>query len=89
VLGGKFEQGKVRLFEPDFLVCQDGRWGILEPGGDGAHTPQNSTRDHERARLFNDYGVTFHQFYGAEHCYRDPDGVVEDFLTRLARSRST
>jgi hypothetical protein len=87
VLGGKIDdKGNVLLREPDFLVCCEGRWGILEPGGDGAHTPQNAPRDHDRLRMFNDYGVTFHQFYPASRCYEAPEDVVNDFLARLARS---
>ena len=84
VLGGKFEDGKVLLREPDFLVCQDGRWGILEPGGESFHT--SAMRDHDRLRMFNDYGIRFHHFYPADRCYKSPDEVVDDFLRRLARS---
>jgi hypothetical protein len=45
-----------------------------------------SVSDHDRLRMFNDYGVTFHQFYSASTCYEAPEDVVNDFLARLARS---
>jgi hypothetical protein len=84
VLGGKIERnGRVTLREPDFLICQDGRWGILEPGGDAAHPVQTSMQDHDRARLFGDYGVKCIHFYSAARCYERPAEVVDDFLKRL------
>jgi len=87
VLGGKFDgQNQVTLREPDFLICQNGKWGILEPGGDDAHPAQTAMRDHDRARLFDDYGVKCIQFYAADRCYSRPDEVVDDFLKRLAKS---
>jgi hypothetical protein len=74
--------------EPDFLVCHDGKWGILEINGDDYHTPANSTYDHERARLFQIYGLSFIQFYDAHKCYTEPEKVVTEFLTLLAKQKS-
>lgn len=79
VMGGK---GKKR--EPDFLVCQNGRWGVLEVMGSKFH--ENATNDHERARLFKHYGLNQIEFYDSERCYHDPDGVVEEFLGILKKS---
>lgn len=67
--------------EPDFLVCQNGKWGILEVMGAEYHP--DATKDHDRARLFKDYGLTYIEFYNANRCYNDPEGVVGDFLKRL------
>jgi hypothetical protein len=72
--------------EPDFLVCQDGKWGILEVMGDQYHTSATAMRDHDRARLFKDYGLYYIEFYDAVPCYNKPDEVVDDFLARLAKS---
>jgi hypothetical protein len=81
ILGGK---GIKR--EPDFLVCQNGRWGILEVMGDQYHPSATAMRDHDRGRLFKDYGLYYIEFYDAHRCYTDPDGVVQDSLSRLAKA---
>lgn len=78
VLGSKGEKK-----EPDFLICADGKWGVLEVMGEMFHP--SATRDHERARGLKDYGLVCIEFYDASRCYRDPDGVVDDFLARLRR----
>jgi hypothetical protein len=80
VLGGK---GVKR--EPDFLVCQDGKWGILEVMGEQYHPSSTAMRDHDRARLFKDYGLYYIEFYSADQCYDTPDAVVADFLERLSK----
>ncbi len=80
VLGGK--NGKR---EPDFLVCQDGNWGILEVMGEQYHPSSTAMKDHDRARLFKDYGLMFVEFYDASKCYNEPEKVVDDFLKRLSK----
>lgn len=71
--------------EPDFLVCQNGKWGILEVMGGSYHTPTKAMQDHERARLFKDYGLFYIEFYDAMQCFNNPEGVVDDFLDRLSK----
>jgi hypothetical protein len=44
VLGG----AKALKREPDFLICDRGRWGILEVMGDQYH--KNAAKDHDRGR---------------------------------------
>jgi hypothetical protein len=78
VLGGKDAKR-----EPDFLICQAGKWGVLEVMGERHHP--SATADHDRARLFKDYGLSCVEFYDAGRCYNHPDEVVEDLLARLAR----
>jgi hypothetical protein len=80
VLGGKDEKR-----EPDFLACLDGKWGILEVMGDQYHPSATAMRDHDRARLFKDYGLILIEFYPANRCYTAPETVVADFLQRLAK----
>jgi len=75
---------EVKRLEPDFLVCQEGKWGILEVMGDDYH--KNPAEDHDRARLFKDYGIYFIEFYDAKRCYNAPDEVVDDFLKRLVKA---
>lgn len=81
VLGGKDVKR-----EPDFLVCQDGKWGILEVMGDQYHPSATAMRDHDRARLFKDYGLYFIEFYDAKECYNSPAQVVDEFLKHLSKS---
>lgn len=78
VLGGKNLKR-----EPDFLICFNGKWGILEVMGDHFHTATNAFQDHDRARLFKDYLILMIEFYDARRCYDSPAEVVDDFLGRL------
>jgi hypothetical protein len=72
--------------EPDFVICSEGKWGILEVMGDWYHTSTTAVKDHERGRLFNDHRIHCIHFYDATRCYNKPDEVVDDFLKRLAHS---
>ena len=72
--------------EPDFLVCYNGRWGILEVDGEPFHTPANAAQDHERDRLFEHHGVRFVQHYQAQRCYQEPQQVVTEFLELLVKN---
>ncbi len=71
--------------EPDFLICAEGKWGILEVDGEPFHPPARTVHDHERARLFKAHGVRVVEHFDAATCYRDPDGVVRQFLELLRR----
>jgi hypothetical protein len=72
--------------EPDFLVCKDGKWGILEVDGEPYHPPQRTVHDHERDRLFQQHGIRLVQHYDSTDCYVTPDKVVAEFLALLARA---
>jgi hypothetical protein len=85
VLGGRAEEDKK---EPDFLVCRNGRWGVLEVMGETYHPSATAIRDHDRARLFKDYGLVVIEFYDALRCSSQPEVVVDDFLRRLQQSPS-
>lgn len=69
--------------EPDFLVCDEGRWGVLEVDGEPFHPPSRTTEDHERDRLFRTHGIGVVEHFDATHCYREPDLVVAQFLRLL------
>lgn len=73
--------------EPDFLICDAGRWGILEVQGDEYH--KNATADHERAELLQRHGIKYVRFYSSQACHEDPDGVVRKFLLWLRQMYST
>ena len=72
--------------EPDFLVCKDGKWGILEVDGEPYHPPQRTVHDHERDRLFQRHGIRLAQHYDSTDCYVTPDEVVAEFLALLDRA---
>jgi hypothetical protein len=71
--------------EPDFLICSAGKWGILEVMGDNWHTPANAPKDHNRARIFKEFGILCIEFFDAETCYRSPKAVVDQFLAVLSQ----
>lgn len=72
--------------EADFLVCAEGRWGILEVDGEPFHPPSRTVHDHERDRLFRLHGVRVAEHFDAEKCRNDPDAVVRTFLDLLRKT---
>ena len=72
--------------EADFLVCHDGKWGILEVDGEPFHPPTRTVHDHARDRLFRDHGVRLVEHFDATQCYNEADTVVARFLNLLAKS---
>jgi hypothetical protein len=80
VFGGKNPTKK----EPDFLIFnREGKFGILEVMGATFHT--NAGKDHERARLFKQFGILCIEFYDAEQCSKKPAVVIDEFLAILDR----
>jgi very-short-patch-repair endonuclease len=69
--------------EPDYLVCCEGRWGILEV--DGPWHPRAAV-DSARDREFRRGGLVVERFE-AEECWRDPDDVVAQFFRVLRAPR--
>jgi hypothetical protein len=67
--------------EPDFLVCQDGTWGILEV----AYHPDRYEKDAEKATWFKEVGILCVEHATAERCYNEPENVVDDFLNVLSK----
>jgi hypothetical protein len=72
--------------EPDFLVCFEGGWGILEVDGDLFHPPTRASEDHERDRLFRAYGVRVVERFKADECFENAEAVVSRFLNILKGS---
>jgi hypothetical protein len=70
--------------EADFLVCYDGKWGILEINGDTYHV--NSAKDHSRGRLFKLHGIKVFEPYEASRCLKEPNKVVQEFLELLKKN---
>ena len=74
-----------RTREPDFLVCVNGHWGVLEVDGEPFHRPTRTVEDHARDRLFRSHGVSVVEHFDATRCYQDPEGVVAEFVRLLNR----
>ncbi len=72
--------------EPDFLVCANGKWGILEVDGEPFHTPSRTVHDHERDRLFKAHGVKIVEHYDSQECFERPNETVHSFLNLLRQS---
>ena len=73
--------------EADFLICAEGKWGILEVDGDIAHPPTRTAEDHERDRLFQAHGILLVQHFAAAECWENAEGVVAKFLELLRKTR--
>jgi hypothetical protein len=70
--------------EADFLVCCEGKWGIIEVDGETYHSV--AAKDHDRDRLFQSHGIRVVQRYTAKRCLDNPKGVVEEFLGLLMKN---
>jgi hypothetical protein len=71
--------------EADFLVCQKGKWGILEVDSPSSHPPTRTVEDHERDRLFKAHGIRVVEHFDASECWENADGVVKRFLYLLGQ----
>ncbi|MEO8611639.1 MAG: hypothetical protein ABI690_27315 [Chloroflexota bacterium] len=73
--------GKPRAYkEPDFVVCYNGKMGILEIHGDKWHPPETAAKEHERRREFTKLGISVYEIFGADRCWNDPNGVIDEFM---------
>jgi len=70
--------------EIDFMVFHNGRWGILEVDGP-YHRPES---DAARDDLLRANGIYSIQRFDADACYRDAQGVVRAFLTKLNEEKT-
>jgi very-short-patch-repair endonuclease len=78
------EEGR-KTKEADFLICDNGKWGILEVDGEPFHPASRTTEDHKRDRAFLSHGIPIVQHYDAHECYQQPDKVVANFLRLLRK----
>jgi hypothetical protein len=72
------------MTEPDFVICADGKWGILEI--DGSSHDGRYAHDQERDRLIGRHGVRVIQHFTEERSRAHPGQVVAEFLEYLARN---
>jgi hypothetical protein len=78
-------QGDRRNREADFLVCDEGKWGILEVDGEPFHPASRTAQDHERDRLFRSHGILLVEHFDAGECWDDAEKVVQKFLSLLRK----
>jgi very-short-patch-repair endonuclease len=76
-----------RNCEADFLICHNGKWGMLEVDGLPYHTPTRTVEDHRRDRYFKEHGIALVEHFDATECYNKPDDVVRRFLKLLENMR--
>ncbi len=69
--------------EVDFLICDDGVWGILEV----AYHPDRFEQDAEKMAWFKRAGILCIEHRTAERCFNAPGAVVDEFLAILARHK--
>ena len=77
---GKFFEDHREL---DFLICENGLWGILEV----SYHPDRFEKDSEKDKWFKKSGILCVEHYSAERCYNSSKQVVEEFLSILAKHR--
>jgi uncharacterized protein YjbI with pentapeptide repeats len=68
--------------EADFLICYNGKWGVLEVDGP-FHTAERRVEEQERERIFKKNGIKVVERFDAERCYNNPDEVVQEFFNMI------
>lgn len=70
--------------EPDFLICNDGVWGILEVSN---HSPDRYEQDSTKDAWFKKSGILCIEHRTADKCSKQPSDVVDEFLSILAKHK--
>ncbi len=68
--------------EADFLICYNGKWGVLEVD-EPFHTAERRVEEQERERIFKKNGIKVVERFDAERCYSNPDEVVQEFFKMI------
>lgn len=68
--------------EADFLICYNGKWGVLEVDGP-FHTAERRVEEQERERIFKKNGIKVVERFDSERCYINPDEVVQEFFKMI------
>lgn len=66
------------MVEPDFVICDRGKWGVLEV--DGSSHEGRKAQDAEKDRLYHAHGIAVVRRYTEEQVRDHPDAVVAEFL---------
>lgn len=81
----RVEDGYV-LREPDFLVCQEGKWGILQVDGEPWHGGHTRAKEQKDDLSFHKYGIKVVLHFSANECWNSTDSVVDEFLQLLRKN---
>jgi hypothetical protein len=65
--------------ELDFVICHEGKWGVLEV--DGPFHVRDA--DVERDQWLEAHGITSIQRFPSLRCFQEPQAVVDEFLHHL------
>jgi len=65
--------------ELDFVICHEGKWGVLEV--DGPFHVRDA--DVERDSWLTAHGITSIQRFPSLRCFQEPQAVVDEFLHHL------
>jgi hypothetical protein len=65
--------------ELDFIICHEGKWGILEVDGP-FHVAQ---ADAERDAMLRTHGIISIQRFPSLRCFQQPNAVIDEFLFEL------
>lgn len=68
--------------ELDFVICHEGKWGVLEVDGPF----HNAKLDAERDGWLRNHGIRSIQRFDASRCYEKPHAVIDEFLHVLENS---
>lgn len=69
--------------EPDFLICHEGVWGILEVAFHQGRYEQDKQKD----EWFKKSGILCVEHYTAEECYGKTTSVIDRFLSILEQHK--
>lgn len=69
--------------EVDFLICENGLWGVLEV----SYHPDRFEKDSEKDKWFKKSGILCVEHYTAEKCYSSSNEVVNEFLSVLRKHK--
>ncbi len=94
-----FPNSRARLTTPegrqnqdfDFLICHEGKLGILGVWHQDATTEEervsHSVEALQQLRLFKEHGIQIIQHYDASLCSEQPDRVVREFMEILSQAQ--
>lgn len=74
-----------RTKEADFLICCEGKWGILEVDGEESHNGRY-VQDQERDRVFKFNHIRVIEHFDSRDCIKNSHNVVKRFLDILRNS---
>lgn len=72
---------------PDFLICINGKWGILEVNGKQHNLPEQAELDNNKRNLLAKAKIQMY-FYSAESIRQDAERIVCEFIEQINGERN-